>query len=348
MMVVPMASQGELREAVARTSDAALLDVVRLLDSLAYRPGELSQVLTGALPRLRLLRPARPLRFPRLLFTPLEGAIVAGEAWRAGDATLPRAALTPIAEAVHAALGRLAEAIDAELMRRNPDHVDQVGPLGVTLWAAAAATAPRLGAGASMSPGDLQACLSLCTGVWRHAEALWPVLRHLPACPPDEPLQHLLERVAGDSVPRSIILATLLHRAERPGTLAARAREMRPGDGATIEQALDRWIERSVAACDVATPALATQAASRFEAVTRDLEAAGWLDSRARRIRVDHVRQGIERAHDGQDALAADIVTEARGALGLIRAIRRRRLLNTARSAPDRRIASGAPEKRED
>ena len=55
--------------------------------------------------RLASLNPARPLRFARLLFIPLDPLMVAPRDWRPNEPTLPRSILAPVAKAVRAGLG---------------------------------------------------------------------------------------------------------------------------------------------------------------------------------------------------------------------------------------------------
>uniref|UniRef100_UPI0022EA3634 hypothetical protein n=1 Tax=Falsiroseomonas oryzae TaxID=2766473 RepID=UPI0022EA3634 len=70
----------EMRSALAAAPDTKLGRIVGMLDALEDRR-VLDAVLAEARPRLAALRPARPLRFPRLLALPLEPALVASEAW---------------------------------------------------------------------------------------------------------------------------------------------------------------------------------------------------------------------------------------------------------------------------
>ncbi len=104
-----------LAASAAGAEDGRLMRLVRLLDAVPER-GEADRVLEAARPRLGVLRPARPLRFARLLFAPLDGAIAPVARQRRGGHELPRSALGPLAGAVAAALGPAAAAVlrDAE------------------------------------------------------------------------------------------------------------------------------------------------------------------------------------------------------------------------------------------
>ena len=75
------AELANLSAAVAGGTPAQLERIVAMLDSLAER-GEADRVLDAARARLRSLRPSRPLPLTRLLFVPLDGAIVPPGGWR--------------------------------------------------------------------------------------------------------------------------------------------------------------------------------------------------------------------------------------------------------------------------
>lgn len=296
-----------LRQAVAHTSDAALLHIVQLLDNLSHRPGELDSILAAALPRLRALRPARPMRFNRLLFLPLEGAIASVESWDIGEGILPRRALTPILRVVRPALGELAEQMDLELRHSEPDDTVGIGAIGSAIWTEAAQVAPGLPVPPDQPfpAADFRALLDLCARVWHRAPDLWELLRHAPAPPPPEDLGRVLSAAGDDPEVVSVMVATLLHRAAAPGSLARLACTAAPELSALAEEALDRWIAGSVPDAILATPEAAADAASWFDAVTEDLDAAGWLGLATRRNRLDLLRQRITRARmPGPDVAA--------------------------------------------
>ncbi|HWT10098.1 MAG TPA: hypothetical protein VN329_13105, partial [Roseomonas sp.] len=106
------AEQRRLTHAVAAASDQALAGIVALFDRMPDRR-EADRLLDAARPRLRRLRPPRPITLPRLLFLPVDGVIAEPRAWRRQDGGIPRSALLPIAEAVRAALGAEATTIEA-------------------------------------------------------------------------------------------------------------------------------------------------------------------------------------------------------------------------------------------
>ncbi|QYU67464.1 hypothetical protein J4558_21475 [Leptolyngbya sp. 15MV] len=128
-----------LQSALAGAPDQKLGRIVGLLDSLEDR-GAADALLAAARPRLRDLRPARPLRFTRLLALPFEPMLVATDAWDGEPTRMPRAALTPIGQAVHAALPALAEAIELAALGRTMADAALVARLGAMLWPRAAET----------------------------------------------------------------------------------------------------------------------------------------------------------------------------------------------------------------
>ena len=304
----------DLSAAVGQTTDAALMKIVNLLDSLSIRPGELQKVLDNALPRLRQLRPARPLRLARLLFVPLEGIIVSGHAWKSGDATLPRPALPALAQAIEKAVGPRTLALSATLARLAPTAVGPITTLGAMLWTEAAARAatcaiePEEG----YTAADMRAFLALCAAGWRHGAAVWAIVGHAPELPQPAQVRALLTQASADPAALRIVLATLLYRFDRPGSLAAMGRDITPAVTKAIEGALDRRIERSVAATDLATPELAAELEARLVTMAADLKESGWLGSKARRARLDAVRAQVERARSGDSDGPAAATGEGR------------------------------------
>lgn len=165
----PSPTEEELRAALAAAPDRALGRVVCLLDSLEAR-GAADAVLAAARPRLRALQPPRPLRFTRLLALPLEPALVANEAFTGAPGQIPRAALTPLSDAVRTAIGDAADALDAAALGRTMADAATVARLGARLWPLAAeAPLPRLPALwlASGLPDEAAApILETCRALW--------------------------------------------------------------------------------------------------------------------------------------------------------------------------------------
>src|ERR1700712_791706 len=80
----------ELRDA----ADSKILKVTRMIDLLPRR-GEADLLLEPVRHRLAALRPARPLTWVRLLFTPFDSMLVPAAGWRPGDLSVPRSLLRP-------------------------------------------------------------------------------------------------------------------------------------------------------------------------------------------------------------------------------------------------------------
>jgi hypothetical protein len=133
----------EMCGALASAPDAKLGRIVGMLDSLRDR-GAADALLAAARPRLSYLRPARPLRFTRLLAIPFEPVLVATEAWDGGATTMPRGALAPIGAALHAALGPVAEEIETAALGHTMAETALVARLGARLWPLAAQARPVL------------------------------------------------------------------------------------------------------------------------------------------------------------------------------------------------------------
>ena len=70
-----------LGQAVRGASDSQLLKIAAVVDAQPDRD-QLDDLVAGMRPRLARLRPPRPLRFERLLFTPLDPLIVPPQRWR--------------------------------------------------------------------------------------------------------------------------------------------------------------------------------------------------------------------------------------------------------------------------
>uniref|UniRef100_UPI0018E01F0B hypothetical protein n=1 Tax=Roseomonas rosulenta TaxID=2748667 RepID=UPI0018E01F0B len=112
------AEHRRLTHAVASASDAALARVVAVFDRMADRR-EADRLLDAARPRLRRLRPPRPIAFTRLLFLPLDGVIVEARAWKRADGGVPRSALPALGDAVRVAIGAAAIAIEDAFAGRS-------------------------------------------------------------------------------------------------------------------------------------------------------------------------------------------------------------------------------------
>ncbi len=128
---------GELNRELSGARDSQISQVVAMVDGLPER-GAADRLIAPLRPRLAQLRPARPLRFCRLLFTPFDPVIVPGAKWRPGSPSIPRTVLEPIAEAVRAQLGPAGAQIEAWIAGRTTTDLAIVGQAGAALWPPAA------------------------------------------------------------------------------------------------------------------------------------------------------------------------------------------------------------------
>lgn len=127
----------ETRRDIAAAGDQQMLQVLRMMETLDQR-GAADALLAPVRARLSVLRPARPLRFARLLFLPVDALIVDTKTWDTSHPLVPRAALAPLAALVCAQLGPIAAEISATV--RHADTTDEplVARMGALLWPGAA------------------------------------------------------------------------------------------------------------------------------------------------------------------------------------------------------------------
>ena len=136
-MLTPPAMR-DLRHEMTGAGDDKIRRIVAMMDKSPV-PEAAQAILDPLRPRLALLRPARPLRFSRLLFLPLDPVVVPAREWRKGDATIPRGILVSFGETVHAALGPEAEEIDRLIAGRETTDEATIAKAGAWLWSRAGA-----------------------------------------------------------------------------------------------------------------------------------------------------------------------------------------------------------------
>ncbi|MBR0661381.1 hypothetical protein [Neoroseomonas oryzicola] len=293
------AEQRRLTHAVAAASDEALARVVAVFDRMADRR-EADRLLDAARPRLRRLRPPRPISFARLLFLPLDGAIVDPRAWNRKEGTLPRSALLPIGTAMQEALGAEAAAIEEVFAGATFADAAAIERAGRRLWRAAAAAAvamPPQWEASGLGPADFRHCAALSAGVWRHADALWAALALAAEGPPEPMVRDAIAAAAGeDPMVIEAMIATILLKAARPGTVAAAAAASRAAPPGSAERVLDRWLEGCTPDLPAGDAAGAARLAEAFAEAIEDLDASPMVRRPERRQRVAALRRQVDEA----------------------------------------------------
>lgn len=216
-----------LRRALLAASDAQVRRVVELVDQMAQR-GLADDLIDPLRQRLQQLRPPRRLRFERLLFLPLDPLVVPASAWRAGDPTVPRTAIVPLARMVWIALRRETAPIHAAITGRTVRDIDAVEQAGALLWEDAArilAIAPRPPewADAGLSAAVYAPITTAVAAVLARRAALESLIQDANSGlfgDGEAALTAILEDMAGET-PESmaLIIALLLARLPRAGPL---------------------------------------------------------------------------------------------------------------------------------
>jgi hypothetical protein len=269
----------QVRAALAAAPDAAVARVVAMLDGLADR-GEADAVLESVRPRLRRLRPPRPLRLARLLVMPLEGALVPPGGWRGLPHEMPRSAIGPVVAAVETALRGLTEQIAAAALGRNTADAALIGELGARLWPAAGAVdlpvPPPRWVATGLPLGAAPPVLALCGALWRHGTALWAAREAAGEGPPEAALRAALAPLAAEgAAPLTAAMVMLLRHAAEPGRVAAMATALSPAMAGVAAREVEAMIARDAAAiASAADPFGAAEAAASLARRLADLDAA--------------------------------------------------------------------------
>lgn len=122
---------------LAQADDTKVLRIAGMLDELGGN-GVVQTLMDPLRPRLAQLRPTRPMRFARILFTPFDTLIVPARSWRPGDPTLSRGMMATIAATVQAGLPELSRSIEADIRGQRSDAIQLIVQVGARLWPAAA------------------------------------------------------------------------------------------------------------------------------------------------------------------------------------------------------------------
>jgi hypothetical protein len=287
--MTPLREVRSLGQAAAVADDRAVTRIVTFLDALAER-GDLDRILDPVRPRLRGLGTPRRLRMARLLFLPLDGAVVPAADWSRGAARVPRSALRALTDAVEEALGAAGRAISAEADTLTTRDAEAIGRLGGVLWPAAAEALPqRPPSGwdrSGLAAADYAPIAALCRPVWAAGPAIWAALDVAAQGPPDAEARAALAAVlpAGPEA-LEIALATLLLRAATPGRLIQLAAGLHRQARKVAQRALDTALEAPLPGFAILAPRQAAEAAEGLADWLDDLDACPLLSGdRKRRL----------------------------------------------------------------
>jgi hypothetical protein len=266
----------ELGKAAAQASDRQLLKLIGVLDRLPQR-FEADALLAPVRPRLRTLRPARPLSLPRLLFLPVDPLLMAAADWRGNVQRVPRSAIMPIVNMLCAAEPGLVAEVEGRMRGQTVANIGLCTELGERIWPAAAAALPQgapdgwgeAGLPATAWPGVYR----ICGAVWRHGPALWALRQAGPDGPPEEVARPVFrELAASGSDVIGIALGALLPFAARPAQLIACVAAIDRAFAPAAEQALEAYLD-GVAAPDASLGLdVMADAARRFAGLIEDVE----------------------------------------------------------------------------
>jgi hypothetical protein len=342
-----------LTRGLEQAQDAKLMRAVAVIDDLIER-GEADQLMDPLRPRLARLRPARPLRFARLLFMPLDTLIIPPADWRPGTGTIPRNALEPVARTVRRELGGVGAQIEALTAGKTTRDSVAIRQAGTILWPAAAcilaaAPAPEGWKEAGLAP-------EVYTPL---AEAVAIVLDQLPAiedlacilapgqAEAEDRLAELLSAWASHSsgaiamllpvlLRRAPAAASLIQRLLAPGGRLAAQQKLRVAATQATGVLLQRFELTGTAEGAMGAVALAEAGGEtrRLASLLEQLETTlGCKD----RIRLQEVRRRMDEGCRAQfaGALQTELLDPLRGAAGVMDPSRQKDLEAAARQLRD-------------
>ncbi len=236
----------DLRHSLAAAKDSHVVRIVNVIDNLPERGG-IDTLVATVRPRLARLRPARPLRFARLLFIPLDPVIVPPKRWRRGMPAIPRTALASLAATVRAGMGNRVDAIDMLIAGRTTADTDIVAAAGARLWPDAAAilqqAPPPIGWDDTGLNLAIYAPLArMAATVLAQTEALDRLAAEASATPPAPEVVMTILRAAStmnrDALP--LLMVVLLSRVPTAITALMQMSGSAGQDDGTVRQALDQ------------------------------------------------------------------------------------------------------------
>jgi hypothetical protein len=206
-----------LRYDLRQADDKKIRQITAMLDEVS--DATVNQVILDPLrSRLGSLKPVRPLRFVRLLLTPLDPLIVPASKWRPGEGTVPRTVLAAISRIVQSGLGREASVIDKMISGHKTDATQVITLAGEALWQRAAeilavspppADWPETGLRATSYPPLAQAIAA----VFRRASQLRCLLRdgEVAALETDQAaIDDILRNIANESAEGCAMIVQLI------------------------------------------------------------------------------------------------------------------------------------------
>ncbi len=222
---------------LAEARDEQILRAVAMVDAMPER-GEADQIIAPLRARLARLRPARPLRFARLLFLPLDPLIVPAARWRPDQPAIPRTIIPALAAAVEEGCVPMARTVMAMIEGHTTDDHALIEAAGALAWTAAAAfllgTPPLLDRNATGLTPRMHEILARRIGaVLGQADRLQALASDAAQglTPPEEGSIQALLRAALEHEPavQAMVIALLLARVPEAGPVLTRAAAA-PGD----------------------------------------------------------------------------------------------------------------------
>jgi hypothetical protein len=233
--------------------DEKIRQIVGLLDDSPDHHA-LHAVLDPLRPRLAALRPARPLRFTRLLFIPFADLLVPARAWKAGRASIPRSVLKSIGNTVRGAMGQDVEAIESLIEGYDTTELDVVTRGGALLWRRAgdilALAPPPVGWPDTGLPDSAYAPLARAIAtVLRRAGPLRFLRREAELGvlqPNEETIDEIVSDMAGEPVEgRVLVFKLIIEQFPRPAVLLQRLTNVgdTPAERALLQSAMNAGVE---------------------------------------------------------------------------------------------------------
>jgi hypothetical protein len=326
----------ELNQELTSARDEQIARVVAMVDALPVR-GAADHLIAPLRPRLAHLRPVRPLRFVRLLFTPFDPIIVPGAKWQPGSPSVPRTAFGSIAEVVKAGLGETMLEIDALIAGRTTGDHSIVACAGALLWPQAARilaqadAPPAHWSETGLSDAAYGALVRSAAVVFGQASALHDLVEnvtHGAALRPEEVLRILGTSSAEAQTPAAwgMLLAILLSRLpQADAVLRAAVSNGVMGPNSVLRAAADQAIDVILSGLETqggdGGPIAGSDLAEAGAEVVRILALLQGLDSDrasgARRRRVHELRQRVEQSC--RDRFEAGLTAELVAPLMLLR-----------------------------